>query len=642
MVNSMWVDRLFLRYRGPAPISLRAEGFVFTLKIVLLLQLLIAWPVWAAGEGAHSGVDSNANAPEANSGTIIVTPELTAEQMQVRISGLISQLGDERYIVRQAAQNELSRIGPEAYDALTGAEGSPDIEISSRAKYLVQAIRVQWIHQSDSPQVRHILDKYELQDESGRLVALRQLADLQQDAGLAPLCHLLRFEKSPLVSRYTAMLIINQPEDGRYWWSDRRKTIEANLVRNSGPGAQWLRAYIHYRNDPQAAAAEIDKLVDTELEDLTPFANEMERQNTLTLAKPMVSALQRKFDRGDRAKEVLQKLVPLMASDPQTISEFANMLVQHQAWKLIDELAHRGEVAFNNDPTLLYTLAHSRRAQGNTVEADELSKRAFELIGDSVELHAELGHRLSKRGLFEAAESEYQHVIKKSPQDTELTIEVQGLLGEMLHDQEHNQEAAKVLKTLVDAMDKDATVLQRVKESGDTYPDNQRGQMHLYYACYYAALHKYDEQRRELEEGAKCDPTNPDILIGLYEISANDPARRKQVLDMIRAADAGYREEIYRVPNDPKAYNEDAWLIGNTEGDFDLAIQYSQQSLALATEGEQAGLLDTLAHCYAGKGDYENAVQYQTRAAELEPHTLQITKALDKFTKKLAERHDEK
>jgi tetratricopeptide (TPR) repeat protein len=196
-------------------------------------------------------------------------------------------------------------------------------------------------------------------------------------------------------------------------------------------------------------------------------------------------------------------------------------------------------------------------------------------------------------------------------------------------------QAAQVLQKLVDAMNKDATVLQRAKESGDSYPDTIRGQMHLYYACHAAAQNKIDEQRHELEEGVKADPTNADLLIGLYETSAHDPDRRKQALELIHAADQGFRESISRLPNDATAYNQDAWLIGNTEGDRDLAVQYSQQSLAL--QPDEPGFLDTLAHCYAGKGDYENAVKYQSEAAELDPHTLQITRALDHFKKKLAE-----
>jgi tetratricopeptide (TPR) repeat protein len=134
----------------------------------------------------------------------------------------------------------------------------------------------------------------------------------------------------------------------------------------------------------------------------------------------------------------------------------------------------------------------------------------------------------------------------------------------------------------------------------------------------------------------------------LYDTSANDPARRKQAMDLIHASDKLFREAIALQPADPLAYNEDAWLIGNTEGDFDLAIQYSQTSLELVRNQQEdyrsmePGFLDTLAHCYAGKDDLENAVKYQAQAAELDPHTLQITRALEKFKSQLEKSHSEK
>ena len=206
-----------------------------------------------------------------------------SNQSAEHIATLIKQLGDSSFLVRQAAQAELARIGPEAFDLLTAAENNPDIEISSRAKYLVQQIRAAWIHESDSPQVRRILDKYELLDDTGRLQALHQLASLPHDVGLVPLCRLMRFERSPLVSKYSAMLIIGQPDAVGRSWKARRSTIETNLAQNTGPGAQWLRAYLHYHDDPQAAAPEVDKLVAAELESLVPFAGDAQRQASLHL-----------------------------------------------------------------------------------------------------------------------------------------------------------------------------------------------------------------------------------------------------------------------------------------------------------------------------------------------------------------------
>jgi hypothetical protein len=51
----------------------------------------------------------------------------------------------------------------------------------------------------------------------------------------------------------------------------------------------------------------------------------------------------------------------------------------------------------------------------------------------------------------------------------------------------------------------------------------------------------------------------------------------------------------------------------------------------LAGPEQLGGYLDTLAHCYAAKKDYKTALKHQTRAAELEPHSGEIRRALERF-----------
>ncbi len=83
------------------------------------------------------------------------------------------------------------------------------------------------------------------------------------------------------------------------------------------------------------------------------------------------------------------------------------------------------------------------------------------------------------------------------------------------------------------------------------------------------------------------------------------------------------------------ANNQLAWLVSNTEGDFDEAIRCSLRSLDLRSDA--AGYYDTLGRCYFAKGDFANAVQNQSKAAEMEPHSPQITRQLELFQKALRE-----
>ena len=64
-------------------------------------------------------------------------------------------------------------------------------------------------------------------------------------------------------------------------------------------------------------------------------------------------------------------------------------------------------------------------------------------------------------------------------------------------------------------------------------------------------------------------------------------------------------------------YNQWAWLVTNTEGDFAQAVQHSLRSLELAPD--EPSYLDTLGRCYFAAGDVENAIKSQRKAVELAP-----------------------
>ena len=76
-------------------------------------------------------------------------------------------------------------------------------------------------------------------------------------------------------------------------------------------------------------------------------------------------------------------------------------------------------------------------------------------------------------------------------------------------------------------------------------------------------------------------------------------------------------------------YNQYAWLISNTEGDQQQALQYSLRSLELSPN--EPALLDTAGRCYFAIGDLENALRVQRRAVKLMPHSPPLTRQLAEF-----------
>ncbi len=138
-----------------------------------------------------------------------------------------------------------------------------------------------------------------------------------------------------------------------------------------------------------------------------------------------------------------------------------------------------------------------------------------------------------------------------------------------------------------------------------------------------------------MNKALEQDPREADVLIALYRLPDQNDAAKAETRAKIKKVADHFRQQIASSPDDPQAMNQFAWLIGNTEGDYDEATQWSHRSIELmpADSPGLGGLLDTLAHCYAAKKDYQKALEYQSRAMELEPHSGEIRRAYDRFKK---------
>ncbi len=156
-----------------------------------------------------------------------------------------------------------------------------------------------------------------------------------------------------------------------------------------------------------------------------------------------------------------------------------------------------------------------------------------------------------------------------------------------------------------------------------------------------------DAEWLALEQAYKLDDTNADIIIAMYRASVGNVERRAVAREAIqqrcRVLEQSIDDYPYPAYYASNYYNEWAWLVSNTEGDFDKAVRYSHKSLDLFAERmamdrelkpqDRAGLLDTLGRCYFAAGDYESALKYQTEAVEYEPHLRVLRRQLKEFRK---------
>ncbi len=129
----------------------------------------------------------------------------------------------------------------------------------------------------------------------------------------------------------------------------------------------------------------------------------------------------------------------------------------------------------------------------------------------------------------------------------------------------------------------------------------------------------------------------------MYRLQPADEAWKTETRELIEDAVKQFTDTLAELKQQGEdtyqselasTYNQLAWLIGNTEGDYEAAVRYSHNSLDIRPQ--TAGYLDTLGRCYFAIKDYENAVRYQRRAAKLEPFSEQIQRQLTEFEQVLS------
>ena len=171
---------MFLGLRSACCTSLMATT-------VVLLTLLV-----------RSGSAADRDAPLAASSAL---PIADSDSSDARIGELIRQLGSSQYTVRRSAANEIRKIGPEAFDQLHAATDSADPEIAANSRYLMRQIAVRWTRSDDSATVRRLMRGYDDRNDAERQRIIQMLAALSEHEGVAGLCRVARFDRTPLLSR---------------------------------------------------------------------------------------------------------------------------------------------------------------------------------------------------------------------------------------------------------------------------------------------------------------------------------------------------------------------------------------------------------------------------------------------------------
>jgi tetratricopeptide (TPR) repeat protein len=310
----------------------------------------------------------------------------------------------------------------------------------------------------------------------------------------------------------------------------------------------------------------------------------------------------------------------------------------------VDELARRFKSQFDAESSLLYILARAYAEQSQKELAEETAARALRLYPgkepEQLSRHIIMARILCQWGLFSWARREFEYVIAYGDVKDPAIRDTRFWLAEMLHDQGDDLDAATNLEELMRVVDRLKAHAPEI-EVNTLGPEELRAHMNYFFACHWEAKNDMAKHREYLDKALASSDEDVDVLIACYRLPDQPAGYHLKIVNLIKKTVAGLRGQIAEESGDSEkavTYNQLAWLIGNTEGDFDEALKYSQKSIELIPQ--TASFHDTLARVYYAKGDLENAVKYQSKALELEPHSGLMRRQLDFFRAALKKREE--
>lgn len=609
-----------------------------------------AWRYWGAALAtslvfmlSHTRAADQASTPTAAAASTAPTAD---DSLDEKLAELVRQLGSPQYTVRRAAANEIRNIGPEAFDRLYTATENSDPEIAASASYLLRQIAVRWTKTDDSATVKRLMRSYGDREDTDRQRIIQMLAAMPNGEGIPALCRIARYDRTPLLSRLAALVIIQNDlaEEAR---AGQRPidpaAFDAELGDSTRAPVLWLRQFAIQLRDPAASVAGWQPLIDEENRRLDVDVNET--------SPTMVSALlwnlaevHRRLGQHQQYVVVANQWLALGGGDSDRMLDLLKRLVRSEAWETLQEFATHHDVEIQQSKQALYILAMARAKQNQGEEAEILARKAANLASAKPLDSLDAGRLLEALGQFEWAVREYRSGIDGQPIEAASAIGSRVMLSNLLQDYERYEEAAAAVAPLVEAIEKNpdierayANAQSNLAQQNHFLPEANSlvARMHYLQACHHQQEHDFKRQREELLAAIKADETDADVLIGMFRVADADDAWMADTRERIKKLARKIEAEIEDNPNNPIPYNQWAWLIANTEGDFQKAVRLSRRSLEL--EPNTASFLDTLGRCYYSAGEYEKAVESQREAAALIPHMQVMQRQLRQFEEKVAE-----
>ncbi len=545
------------------------------------------------------------------------------------IRALIQQLGAEDYFVRQEAQERLRGLGVAALDQLVEAAEQADLEVAARARFLLRKIRIQWHDPQDPEPIASWMNSYAEASVSRRMEIIRHLAFHYEGQGLAPLCRIVRFEADRGLASLAGVLALRYPCPGPKYRRLLAQTVEKNLNGCQRVAALWLQQAVRDRESGKPDGRFWAQALRQQAHRFQASHSLLEMEILQQLLEYCWSVPQ--LARQGEVAQAAEAAVQVMARHGHESAgkSLALWLLRNRQWQGWVQLWPRLSDSVRQEPLMLYAAAAVHQHRGETRQAQQLllQVRQYPM---NLSQRVQLAERLRREKLYDWAIAEYGRALGSGPDGR---IGIVGLYyGVLLADLQRYEKAAQVVQKTIQLLQ-----AQLPGARGDAIINDLRAKQ-----WFWEALAQQQKKGRPdtqlLVKAIQLDLQELDAIIALYR-AADQPQEKRQAVQFIRQSLSQLEQALPRrivrpLPNLATPFNQWAWLVSNTEGDYHKALKYSQQSLHL--KPAEASYLDTLGRCYYALGRYEDAVVAQRLAVRLEPHFQQMHRQLQLFEQALA------
>jgi tetratricopeptide (TPR) repeat protein len=488
---------------------------------------------------------------------------------------------------------------------------------------------------------------YGQEPEARRLQHVDALDRFSNGKGIPALCRIARYDRSALIARTAALAIIRPSEKPSDQPHIEAEIFERELGGSTRAPALWLRQYLAQTRDPASSVSVWKSLIEQESNRLNKNMGDTSSDILLGLSWNLAD-LYRQIGDQPALNGAMDRMIGLAAEgSDETLVSLLAWLTENKSWAVLDTFLAKQQSRLEQSKRPLYYAALARAKQGKKDLAEELAAKASLIVpADGSRDGLAAAKDLEEKSQFDWAVREYRRTIEKQPAESIDSILGRLWLANLLHDYEHEKEAAEALDPLVKQVLKAGGAAQLYARAREIWkdsiptPEGVAARYHFYRACQYQNEKDLQRARDEYDLAIKFDPEDADVLIAMYHFPKSDAKWHEAALARVTKLEKRFAKDIEENPSDPSAYNQWAWLVSNTEGDFQQAVRYSLRSVELNKHGEsgEASFLDTLGRCYYAAGDYENAVKYEREAVAKIDYLQVMQRQLTLFEKALADK----